>query len=139
MKVHTLKAGEPEYGDIVSGKKQTLILPAGTDYQVGDLLMICQFLHNNFTGPNIGKRVGYIKSGSGQVPEGYVMLGLEECENTVDSTVVAVNVLREGYDFLSRSKFGDCPHCGKQITSDKSPEKCCECGGPIIWSESRFG
>ncbi len=139
MKVYTIKEGEPDYSDVVSGKKRVEICPADTDYQEGDLLMICQFINNNLTGPSIGKKIRAVRRSGEDVPAGCVLLELEDYTNTVDSTAVAMNVNREGFDFLSRSKFGDCPHCGKAITSDKSPERCSECGGPVLWSESRFG
>lgn len=139
MKVHTLKEGEPDYGDVVSGKKQVEIRPAEMGFEVGDLLMICQFINNNFTGLDIEKKVAYIKTEGEGIPEGCVLLGLEDCKNSVDSSIVPVKVNREGFDFLSRTMFGDCPHCGKHITRDTSPESCCECGSPILWGDSPFG
>lgn len=139
MKVHTLKEGEPDYSDVVSGKKQVEIRPKDMGFEVGDLLMICQFINNNFTGLDIEKKIAYIKTEGEDIPEGCVLLGLEDCKNAVDSTAVPVKVHREGFDFLSRTMFGDCPHCGKHITKDKSPENCVECGGPIIWGYSPFG
>lgn len=139
MKVHTLKEGEPGYSDVVSGKKRFEIRLNDADFQVGDLLMICQFINKNFTGLDIEKKVSYIQKDCEGLREGYVILGLEDCGNAVDSSAVAVKVQREGFDFLSRSMFGDCPHCGKHITSDKSAERCSECGSPIRWGENKFG
>jgi len=135
MKVHTVRLGEREYGEVAAGKKQLQVQAGGEQYQAGDLLMVCEFVNNNLTGLSVGKKIGSVRDGG----EGALLLDLEDYDNSVDSTAVAMNVNREGFDFLSRSKFGDCPHCGKAITSDKSPERCCECGGPVLWSESRFG
>ncbi len=139
MKVHTLKVGEPDYSDIVSGKKRTVACPKELGCKVGDLLMICQFINNNFTGLDAEKKAASIETGGEGLPEGCVLVGLEDCNNSVDSSVVAMKVNREGFDFLSRTMFGDCPHCGKHITKDTSPEKCSECGGPVLWSDSPFG
>ncbi len=139
MKVHTLRIGEREYGEVAAGKNQVQVRPNGEQYQAGDLLMVCEYVNNNLTGLSVGKKITSVRDGGEGVPEGFLLLDLEDCDNTVDSAAVAMNVNREGFDFLSRSKFGDCPHCGKSVTSDKSPERCSECGGPILWSESRFG
>lgn len=139
MKVHTIKEGEPSFGDVLAGKKQFSIQPNSTEYQVGDLLMICQYVNDNFTGRDVEKRISYImKSGEG-LKDGYVLLGLEDVEHNVDSSSVEMKVLREGYDFLSRTMFGDCPHCGKHISKEKSPDRCNECGSPVRWSENKFG
>ncbi len=139
MTVHTLKMGEPDYSDVVSGTKQEDLRPKDMGFKVGDLLMICQYINNNFTGLDIEKKVSYVQTAGEGVPEGYVLLGLEDCKNSVDSSVVPMKVNREGFDFLSRTMFGDCPHCGKHITKADSPEKCGECGSPVLWSESPFG
>ncbi len=138
MKVHTLKEGEPGYSDVVSGAKRFEIRPDAAGYQVGDLLMICQYINNNFTGLDIQKKVSYILTGCEGLQEGYAVLGLEDCELTVDSSNVMVKVQREGYDFLSRTMFGDCPHCGAHIVKNQSEERCQACGGLIGWSEDRF-
>ncbi len=139
MKVHTVRLGGQEYGEVAAGKNQLQLRPEGERYQAGDLLMVCEVLGSDLTGLSVGKKVRSVRDSGGDVPEGFLLLELEDYDNSVDSTVVAMNVNREGFDFLSRTKFGDCPHCGKSITSDKSPERCSECGGPVLWSESRFG
>lgn len=138
MKIHTLKAGEPAFSDLRTGKKTFEVRPADPGFQVGDLLMICQYVNNNFTGYDIQRKVTYVESGCEGLAAGYVVLGLEEYSQTVDSSNVPMKVLREGPDFLNRTMSGDCPHCGKHIMKSESPENCKECACPILWSENSF-
>lgn len=138
MKVHTLKVGEPDYTDIVSGRKRFEVRQEDEDFREGDLLMLCQYVNKNFTGLDVEKKIGYIQRGCPGLEAGWAVLGLEDVENAVDSSDVAVRVQREGFDFLSRTMFGDCPHCGEHITKDKSPDRCAVCGRPILWGEDKF-
>ncbi len=136
MNVHKLKEVEPFFSDIASGKKQFEIRP-DDNYQIGDLVLICQF-KQDFTGIDVQKKVSYVLRGYEGIQEGYVVLGLEDYNHKVDSDGVRMKVNREGFDFLSRTMFGDCPHCGKHITMEKSPDTCSECSRPIRWSENKF-
>ncbi len=138
MKVHTIKEGEPFFGDVLAGKKQVTIQP-DNGFQEGDLLMVCQYVNGNFTGRDVEKKITYVMKDHEGLQDGYVVLGLEDVVNNVDSSNVEMKVLREGFDFLSRTMYGDCPHCGLHITMDKSPERCAECGRPVRWSENKVG
>lgn len=136
MNVHKLKEVEPAFTDIASGKKTFEVRP-DKGFQIGDLVMICQF-KQDFTGVDVHKKISYILRDCEGLKDGYVVLGLEDYEHRVDSTSVRMKVHREGFDFLSRTMFGDCPHCGKHITSDKSKDACSECGRPVSWSDNKF-
>lgn len=136
MNVHKLKEVEPYFSDVASGKKQFEIrLDKG--FQVGDMVLICQF-KQDFTGVDVQKKITYILRDYPGLAEGYVILGLEDFSQKVDSASVRMKVHREGFDFLSRDMFGDCPHCGKHILKSQSPEDCSECGRPVLWSENKF-
>ncbi len=136
MNVHKLKEVEPYFGDVASGKKQFEIRP-DKGFQVGDMVMICQF-KQDFTGIDVQKIITYILRDYPGLQEGYVILGLADYDHKMDSTTLRMKVHREGFDFLSRDMFGDCPHCGKHILKSNSPEDCSECGRPILWSENKF-
>ncbi len=139
MNVHKLKEVEPFFSDVLSGKKQFELRPESGNFQVGDMLLICQFVNNNFTGLDVQKTVTYILKDCEGLQEGYVLLGLKDYVHDVDTSKVPVKVNRESFDFLQRTMIGDCPHCGKHIARSGSPERCSECGSPVIWSENKYG
>lgn len=138
MKIHTLKAGEPTFSDLRSGVRTFDVRRNDQDFHVGDLLMICQYINDNFTGYDIQRKISYIGTDSEGLKDGYVLLGLTEYSQKVDSSTVPMKVLRESPDFLNRTMSGDCPHCGNHITKDKSPDSCVSCGCPVLWGESKF-
>ncbi len=140
MNVHKLKEVEPYFSDVASGKKRFEIRPASQDFQIGDMVMVCQFKEKQgYTGVDVQKTVSYILKDYPGLQEGYVVLGLEDYKHqAVDVDSVRMKVHREGFDFLSRDMFGDCPHCGQHILRSKSSDTCSECGKPIRWSENKY-
>ncbi len=140
MNVHKIKETEPYYSDVVAGKKKFAVCPDDGTFNTGDMLLVSQFTATGgYTGLAVQKTAEYIMKDVPGLESGYIAVGFGEYKRQeVNTSLVRMKVLREGTDFLNRTMFGDCPHCGQHITRKDSADNCVSCGGPVSWSENKF-
>lgn len=83
MKTHELKCWPPFWRDVVDGTKRFEIRKDDRSYDVGDVLVLNEFVRDpiggRYTGASVRVRVVYLLSGGFGLESGYVALGIERC------------------------------------------------------------
>lgn len=75
---HELKILPEYFQDIVSGIKTFEVRYNDRNYQVGDILILREWINDKYTGNCIEKKVIYILDNLDYVKEGYVIMGLDK-------------------------------------------------------------
>lgn len=76
MKKHELKILSIHYADVLSGKKRAEFRLNDRFYEVGDELILNEWIDGKFTGNQIIKKVCHVTNLDGYA-DGYVMLSLD--------------------------------------------------------------
>lgn len=74
--IHSIKVKPPYYSAIIEGKKNFELRKDDRNYQVGDVLYLCEFDGENYTGKQCIRRVTYKLSDFVGLASGYCILGL---------------------------------------------------------------
>ena len=82
-KTHELKCWPPFWRDIVDEQKAFEIRKNDRDYQVGDVLVLNEYVRDvlggHYTGATVRVRVHYMVSGGFGLESGYCVLGIRRC------------------------------------------------------------
>ena len=85
--IHSVKCTEPYFSDVKSGKKNFELRKNDRNYQVGDDIVLNQYVDGKLTGKIVKKTISYMLEGYSGIECGYCILGLADSDGKSEKVV----------------------------------------------------
>jgi len=77
-----LKFPSRDYNDVMLGRKMFIIEPNDQEFKVGDTLILREWAGKFYTGWRLTRKISYVLNGHPGIKRGYVILGINEIEES---------------------------------------------------------